>query len=185
MNGGMRLIAKFNNLNLRIVEGSKGQNNVAFDANPEDATIWVLKSVPEIPFGKEVHIITSRDTYLQTNSKEEIKHFRKLDGRDPRTRWIITRDGPVDVCIFNVGTGKYMMTPNKGVETWWSSCHDLSNRAHWAVMYGVVDDERGAAFTIQSKYNQHFLSAHGDDENWVSVDRKTADTWEHFDIRAV
>eukprot|EP00727_Mastigamoeba_balamuthi_P000570 m51a1_g1051 hypothetical protein (146) ;mRNA; r:758802-759323 len=145
--------------------------------------MWTLSREPDIPMGKEVHIITSRNTFLQTNNKKELKHFGKTSGSDPRTRWIIERSGSDNVCIKNVGTGLYMMTPDSGVETWWDHCD--ADRAAWTLRFNGVDDDRRGAWSIWSVHRSRYLIAYGDDENRVNVNREVADTWEHFTISPV
>eukprot|EP00727_Mastigamoeba_balamuthi_P000581 m51a1_g1052 hypothetical protein (707) ;mRNA; r:760552-781514 len=145
--------------------------------------LWTLSREPDIPMGKEVRIITSRNTYLQTNNKNELKHFGKTSESDPRTRWIIERSGSDNVCIKNVGTGLYMMTPDSGVETWWDHCD--ADRAAWTLRFNGVDDGRRGAWSIWSVHRSRYLIAYGDDENRVNVNREVADTWEHFTISPV
>eukprot|EP00727_Mastigamoeba_balamuthi_P013103 m51a1_g8415 hypothetical protein (1141) ;mRNA; r:285871-294516 len=165
---------------LRFHSNNRGVYQVSADAGREQATVWnMVDDLKSFPENREVHIITSRGTYLQTNRREEIKHFRKIDGSDPRTRWVIEQSSP-GWCIKNLGTGKYMMTPDRGVETWWDKCD--GERGQWNIRWSLVDDERGAAWTIWSWHKKRYLCAHGDDEDWVSVDRTKPDTWEHYTI---
>eukprot|EP00727_Mastigamoeba_balamuthi_P000249 m51a1_g10220 hypothetical protein (535) ;mRNA; f:124230-127357 len=159
---------------------------LVFDASEKQASSWVFTITPEIPFREEIHIITSRDTLLQTNKKLEIKHFHKTPSSDPKTKWIIEPAGGYAgraVCIKNVGSGKYMMTPKTGVETWNTECGPENGM--WELTFGGVDDKRGTAWSIRSHDRGTYLVAYGDDENRVNVNREVADTWEHFLFKRV
>eukprot|EP00727_Mastigamoeba_balamuthi_P000481 m51a1_g1043 hypothetical protein (163) ;mRNA; f:737780-738327 len=141
---------------------------------------WEIVKTPDIVVGKEMRIITSITSYLQTNDEKEIKHYRSTSGNEPRTKWVFEKAPNGDYCIKNVGTGLYMMTPDRGVETWWDHCD--ADRGAWALDFTGVDDKRGVAWSIRSRHNGRYLCAYGDDDSRVNVNRDLADTWEHFTI---
>eukprot|EP00727_Mastigamoeba_balamuthi_P000137 m51a1_g1012 hypothetical protein (308) ;mRNA; f:604636-605793 len=134
-----------------------------------------------IPLGQMVVIVTSAINLLHTNDKKELKHHHDAMPDERRARWVFEKAANGDYCIKNMGTGLYMMTPDRGVETWWDHCD--TDRAAWIVEFTGVDDEHiPAGWTFKSRHNGRFLCAYQDDEDRVNVNRDVADTWEHFQI---
>eukprot|EP00727_Mastigamoeba_balamuthi_P006606 m51a1_g2566 hypothetical protein (110) ;mRNA; r:350310-351251 len=101
---------------------------------------------------------------------------------DPRSKWVIERLSGNQVCVKNVGTGKYLMVPDKGINAR-GDCD--GDRAAWELKYSIVLDSRGLAWTLRSIHRNRFLSAQGDNLDWVSADRKVDAGWEHFVISTI
>eukprot|EP00727_Mastigamoeba_balamuthi_P003219 m51a1_g12895 hypothetical protein (142) ;mRNA; f:197-759 len=130
-----------------------------------------------------VVIISSAINLLHTNDKKELKHHSRTTPEECRARWVFEKAANGDYCIKNMGTKLYMMTPDRGVETWWDHCD--TDRAAWIVEFTGVDDDHRfteAGWTFKSRHNGRFLCAYQDDEDRVNVNRDVADTWEHFRI---
>eukprot|EP00727_Mastigamoeba_balamuthi_P006872 m51a1_g2805 hypothetical protein (1154) ;mRNA; r:98489-117997 len=105
--------------------------------------------IAQIPFGQQVHIITSKGNFLQTSKNGDIKHFN-IDGEwhPPRAKWVFEqRDGSV-VCIKNVATNKYLHVPDKGVTALSDSCD--GDRAAWEAKITLVEDKRGIGWTFRN-----------------------------------
>eukprot|EP00727_Mastigamoeba_balamuthi_P000831 m51a1_g10745 hypothetical protein (548) ;mRNA; f:338737-341671 len=159
---------------------------VTAGSNRDEATQWYMRDyLSWLPKDREVHIVTSRGTFLQANKNGYIKHFGKTQGSDPLTKWIIQYGPQGYECFKNVGTGKYLAaTGQEHVRAVRDKCEE-ENGGLWVIRWSLVDDERGVAWNVWSVTRGAFLSAHGDDENWVTVDRKEDKGWEHFTIQEV
>eukprot|EP00727_Mastigamoeba_balamuthi_P003363 m51a1_g13023 hypothetical protein (143) ;mRNA; f:494-2438 len=127
-------------------------------------------------------VVRFRIAFPAQLSDSQRQRARELfrDVTDPKSKWVFEqRDGSI-VCIKNVATNKYLYVPDKGVTALSDSCD--GDRAAWDAKITLVEDRRGIGWTFRSIHRDCYLCAHADDTNWISVDRKVDDTWEHFQI---